>query len=867
MDIDEFFRQITNNNPYPYQACLGVEGLPDVLNVPTGCGKTAGAVVPWMYRRRHHPNPEVRRQTPRWLVLALPLRTLVEQQLKVVGEWVEAEAQTNGEDHPPIQVHLLRGGEDRASMRAWMDHPERDAIFIATMDMALSRALNRGYGVPRFVQPIEFGFFNNDVQWVFDETQLMGVGFPTSVRLQGLREAVGTFGPTHTMWMSATISEDLLGDAWQSQQRKLTYRQLSEADRCGGLATRLGAQRTFRELDVSPKDFAKPVAARILAEHLEGSNTIAVCNRVKDAQSLYQEVVKLAVGDGAPDVLLIHSRFRGADRDALTARLSSDPGDRGRIIVSTQVIEAGVDLSCRTMFTQVAPWSSIVQRAGRCNRDGRLDGAQILWFEAATPAPYESELCDAAAQLLRSIDSQTLTNKELSTFADVEPAGPFAALRRDDLYDLFDTTPDLTGNVIDVSSYIRDVESLDVQVAWLDVPDGSAPTAKYVATEELCGVPVGQFRDFLNKASKKPGSLQAWKFDVASSSRSGEWKPIVRDRVWQVMPGDLCILSPSMGGLDPKLGWTGLPGKTVPRLSIAGDESAEPTAVDVAVDDDNGLEALEAIGDDTLSLDRGGWVTLDDHLRDVQVAVDRLVSRLLAADVVGFTADMSEAVRSAAVWHDLGKAHRVFQDTLLGGDSGMAPPHDAIWAKSENRGRHSRPYFRHELVSLLMLLDDEHPAFLQATDRDLVRYLVAAHHGRIRVGLRAHSQEKAIQGQQPILGVLATDTVGPLSVLGFDLPETTCSLEIAEFGGSGRDRSWTDRALELRDRGDLGPFRLAYLEGVVRLADWHASANPSNARAGIPKPHEPHESTPAAHLERGPVARVAANTETPEVFA
>ena len=43
------------------------------------------------------------------------------------------------------------------------------------------------------------------------------------------------------------------------------------------------------------------------------------------------------------------------------------------IAVCTQVIEAGVDISARTMWTEVAPWPSLVQRLGRLNRFGEGD--------------------------------------------------------------------------------------------------------------------------------------------------------------------------------------------------------------------------------------------------------------------------------------------------------------------------------------------------------------------------------------------------------------------------------------------------------------------------------------------------------------
>ena len=39
---------------------------------------------------------------------------------------------------------------------------------------ALSRALNRGYGMSRYRWPMHFGLLNNDCLWVLDETQLMG---------------------------------------------------------------------------------------------------------------------------------------------------------------------------------------------------------------------------------------------------------------------------------------------------------------------------------------------------------------------------------------------------------------------------------------------------------------------------------------------------------------------------------------------------------------------------------------------------------------------------------------------------------------------------------------------------------------------
>ena len=77
-----------------------------------------------------------------------------------------------------------------------------------------------------------------------------------------------------------------------------------------------------------------------------------------------------------------------------------------RIIVATQAIEAGVDISSKTLVTELAPWSSMVQRFGRCNRYGEhnQDGARILWVDIEDDKelsrPYDGEVLSIARDKL-----------------------------------------------------------------------------------------------------------------------------------------------------------------------------------------------------------------------------------------------------------------------------------------------------------------------------------------------------------------------------------------------------------------------------------------------------------------------------------
>jgi hypothetical protein len=69
-----FFEQATDHDPYPFQKRLATgEQLPELIDVPTGMGKTDAVVLAWLWRRRFA-GPEVREATPRRLAPLKPAR-------------------------------------------------------------------------------------------------------------------------------------------------------------------------------------------------------------------------------------------------------------------------------------------------------------------------------------------------------------------------------------------------------------------------------------------------------------------------------------------------------------------------------------------------------------------------------------------------------------------------------------------------------------------------------------------------------------------------------------------------------------------------------------------------------------------------
>jgi CRISPR-associated endonuclease/helicase Cas3 len=156
---------------------------------------------------------------------------------------------------------------------------------------------------------------------------------------------------------------------------------------------------------------AEGIAACVRARHAAGTLTLVVVNRVTTALDVY-DALAAAYTDGkgtkkerrsnAPEVELVHSRFRGVERvrwaDRFLRRDAPLP-DAGRIIVATQVIEAGVDISARTLVTELAPWSSLVQRFGRVARYDGESGCVVVVgsvpADAKAGAPYS--VCELAS--------------------------------------------------------------------------------------------------------------------------------------------------------------------------------------------------------------------------------------------------------------------------------------------------------------------------------------------------------------------------------------------------------------------------------------------------------------------------------------
>jgi CRISPR-associated endonuclease/helicase Cas3 len=224
-----------------------------------------------------------------------------------------------------------------------------------------------------------------------------------------------------------------------------------------------------------------------------------------------------------------------------------------------------------------------------------------------------------------------------------------------------------------------------------------------------------------------------------------------------------------------------------------------------------GILPLPSFGDDSDTLSLTGKISLKQHLADVYHEATRFVTGLTLNEV------LSSTVLQAARLHDVGKADPRFQAVLLNKPLSVAYMQRQLWAKSDGTGRNTiselPDNFRHEMLSLALFDRFE---LDEPIDQDLLMHNIASHHGHAR----------------PFAPVCIDDAPVSLNLSGLGLDNISSEQRASWRPAHQLDSGIADRFWKMNRK--YGWWGLAYLESLLRLADWFASGTPGRGDdAGI----------------------------------
>ena len=322
------------------------------LTVPTGGGKTLSSMA---WALKHALAHGTRR-----IVYVIPYTSIIEQTVDVFREALgEAEPWT------VLLEHHSSLDADRETYRTRLAIENWDAPVVVTTSVQFFESLFAA-------RTSRVRKLHNlaDSVIVLDEVQMLPPDFLSPI-LDGLQALSDHFGAS-VLLMTATqpaFKQGLLG-------LKGVREIVPDVQHLHGRLRRV-------QVD-TPADLNHRVGLEAVSESvLEHPSVLCIVNRRQDARVLYEHIRKRD-----PHAVHLSALMCGAHRSAVIASIKQVLAAGGGMrVVSTQLVEAGVDLDFPVVFRAMAGLDSIAQAAGRCNREGRADFGRVQVFVPTTSPP------------------------------------------------------------------------------------------------------------------------------------------------------------------------------------------------------------------------------------------------------------------------------------------------------------------------------------------------------------------------------------------------------------------------------------------------------------------------------------------------
>lgn len=619
--MHDAFKQLIGLDAYDFQidaAHYLLDGHNVVLQAPTGAGKTFSAIFPFIYAKQQK-LPFADR-----LLYALPQRTLTVALYEQVKEKL-------GHVLPKLKVCIQTGNMPNDSFF------EADIVF-TTIDQLLSAYIGVPVSLPRKRANLPAaGMLGAYV--VFDEFHLLEPARALATALD-LAERLSRY--TRLLLMSATVPDQAVKTIAQRMRAELIQLKAAEVQT---IPSQQKKERRFIRCE-------EPLsAAAILGAHEDRS--IAVVNRVERAQQLYEDAKRLVQERGLEvELLLLHARFLPEDRKRIEARILElfKRGSTAKaILIATQVIEVGLDISTPVLHSELAPANSIFQRAGRCARYQGERGTVYVYDlplnaqGKAIYGPYlkeAQELVDETGRQLAERNDCTIGFVEEREIVDrVHTAADLKLLREVGPQDRCAEIEDAmrTGEASCVRRLIRDVDSVNVIVH--DNPNSLRMDQRPQSFSINRSV-MHSFLSQLDLKGRDAGCLWIPKFDEQSQGEAPEetWQQI--SQTAEARNAVFLVIRPTHAHYDTQLGLQ-LGYRTTPSLFHSSET----------------LDRSDA-GFDPFSYTKE---TYEEHIRlviqqhDAQTASCEVATALLARAFRVTPEALEGLSRLVAALHDVGK--------------------------------------------------------------------------------------------------------------------------------------------------------------------------------------------------------------------
>jgi CRISPR-associated endonuclease/helicase Cas3 len=376
-----------------YQACIdAAKKTPGIfkLAVPTGGGKTRSGLA---FALKHADEYKLDR-----VIVAVPYTSIIEQTVRVYRDILGDESVL--EHHSAVKAEFVNEtegefnqadeGAQQYQAQARLVTQNWDAPLIVTTTVQLFESLfgNRTSKCRKL-----HNIVNSVI--ILDEVQTLPIKLLQSI-VNMLEELVINYNVSVVLCTATQPALDSISGYFQGFDRSL-MRDIIEPDRSRQMFQQL-KRVEYNTLSIQQDNKWTWDDLKDKLQHQD--RALVIVNTRKDAlkvlnslemeskRYLDKELPETLVNQTLQESKILHlsTLLCGAHREAVLAevkkRLLSE-NNQPCLLISTQVVEAGVDLDFPTVYRAIAPLDRIIQAAGRCNREGlrSLDESQVFVFE------------------------------------------------------------------------------------------------------------------------------------------------------------------------------------------------------------------------------------------------------------------------------------------------------------------------------------------------------------------------------------------------------------------------------------------------------------------------------------------------------
>lgn len=363
------------------------------LTLPTGLGKTITSFAVALEMKKILKAPESK------IVIAIPFTSIIDQNFEVYRQIINSTDSNLLLKHHHLSEPAYKLHDDSLE-------PDKSQFLIETWQSQVV--------VTTFVQLLDSIFSNNKAKLlkipnlvnsiiILDEVQT--IPYHYWQLLKNVFEFLGDSFNCYFIFMSAT--QPLLFDPDKVVRGKREIQEIIPFYKEYFKFFNRTKIINRTQIEISIDVFIEEIGSYV--ENNSSNDILIILNTKKHCLYVFEELVE-KFDTEIIEFYYLSTLITPFERKSIIKKIKENESGKQRIIVSTQLIEAGVDLSVDTVFRTLAPIDAIIQAAGRSNRyneKGNLGGEiylyQIREIARATTMIYGSDLIQKTKNVLKDI--------------------------------------------------------------------------------------------------------------------------------------------------------------------------------------------------------------------------------------------------------------------------------------------------------------------------------------------------------------------------------------------------------------------------------------------------------------------------------